>query len=157
MSPQRKTRVAVVIVATAALLLLIIAATPFGRTFIQRHRDNLRLASFAREISSADRAVVVAAGGSATLTLTGPQLDKVLRAISTGTSARMPDTVYMASSEATVTFYRGTNALGEVNTGSGLFAFPGSPDYYGNSELLKEAIHTPLRQKIHEAYATGNK
>src|SRR5687768_10239235 len=95
MNPSRKTKRWLLIV--PLLLLLILASTSFGRNIILQQYDAIRLASFTRRIATADRAVATALGSSAQITFTGAELEKIVRGVSSGTSARMPDAVYMSS------------------------------------------------------------
>ena len=151
MNPSRKTKRWLVIV--PLLVLLLFAVTSFGRNIILQQLDAIRLASFSRRIATADRAVANALGSSTQITFTGAELEKIVRGVSSGTSARMPDAVYMSSAFATVTFHRGTNILGQINISEQLFVFPGSAQFFDSSTLLNKTIFTPLRQKMHEAYA----
>src|SRR5688572_5903475 len=116
MNPSRNKRKQLGIIPIAAVLvMLIVGLSDFGRTMILRQYDAVRLASFSRRIADADRAVAIAAGGSTTLTFTGTELKTILRGVSAGRSSRMPDSVFMSSPSARVTFHRGTNVLGGIN------------------------------------------
>ena len=144
-------------VAIIALLLLVIDSTRFGPNIILRQYDALRLATFSRRTATADRVVASWVGSSVQLTFAGDELKKIIRGTSSGTSARMPDAVFMSSPSAKATFYRGTNILGHLSMGRELFAIDsGGPPFFDNG-LLKTTIHDPLRQKSHEAYTTGTK
>ena len=151
MNPSRKTQRWLVIV--PLLVLMLFAVTSFGRNIILQQFDAIRLASFSRRIATADRAVATALGGSTQITFTGADLEKIVRGVSSGTSSRMPDAVYMSSAFATVTFHRGTNTLGQINMSEQLFAFPESAQFFDRSTLLNQTIYTPLRQKLHESHA----
>lgn len=157
MDLARKTKKRLVIIGTIVVLLLLLGFTNFGRYIILRQYDAVRLATFSRRIADADRAVAKSLGGSVELTFTGDQLKTIIRAVSSAKSARMPDGVFMSSAFATVTFHRGTNILGEINMSDELFALPGGPMFFDSSAALSPTIYTPLRQKMHEAYAADVK
>ena len=159
MNPSRKKRkrLGIIPIAAVLIIMLIVCLSDFSRTIILRQYDAVRLASFSRRIADADRAVAIATGGSTTLTFTGADLGKILRGVSAGRSARMPDSEFMSSPFASVTFLRGTNVLGRINMSSQLFNLHGGPQFFDNSELLNRTVYPPLRQKVNEAYASGTK
>jgi len=144
------------LIAFAAVLVPVVIFTNFGRYIIDWHNDGVQLSIFSRRIADADRAVAKCLSEPVEMTFSGDELKTILHAVSSGSSARMPDAVFMSAPFAIVTFHRGTNTLGELSMSHELFALSGSV-FFDDSSGLNQTIYAPLRQKLNETYATGKK
>lgn len=157
---KTRNRLAAVSVITIILLVLF-ALTDHGRLIILQQFDAIQLMSFAGKIDDADSATAtVSAASSVHLTFTGAELQKILRGISSGKSARMPDAGYMSSAFATVSFRQGTNIVGQADLRGAaglaqLFSIRGGPQFFDGTGLLNETVFTPLSQKLRESYSSG--
>jgi hypothetical protein len=108
--------------------------------------DSLRLARFAHRIADTDRIVTTFARSSVSLTITGDDAKKVVRAVSSASSDRPP--FGMASScsfMARATFFRGTNVLDDIEICSSLFLIHETePPFRDDSKLLDTAVYQPI-------------
>ena len=135
---------------------------PVPRAFFAPYDAACR-ASFAHRIADADRVVGTYARSSVSLTLTGDDARKVVRAISSASSDRPP--WGMATScmfMCRVTFFRGTNVLDDIEVCSSLFLIRRPPFLVGGYEhrlppfrddtgLLDSLVYTPVSKAEYDA------
>jgi hypothetical protein len=121
---------------------------------IKLRYDAARLAIFAHRIANADRVVGTWSGSSASLTLTGDDAQKIVRAVSSAVSARMPDKQFALLYPERATFYKGTNVLGQIGMAGSLFLVNHSEPPFG-SRLLSTMISTPLEEAERESWRTN--
>lgn len=140
-------------------LILIIVGSYFGhryKNFILRQYDAVCLAAFAHRIADADRVVVTWEGSPVSLTLTGDDAQKIVRAVSGAGSTRMPDTELALKYSESVTFYRGPDALGEVLTAYQLFLLNHhEPPFADRSGTLRTLVSTPMEKAMQEFWRTN--
>jgi hypothetical protein len=154
MSDKTRMRLALLV------LLLIIAGLCAGylaKNIILRQYDAARLARFAHQIVDTDRVVGAWERSSVHLTLTGDEAKKVVRAVSSAVSARMPNAEFACKYSATATFYRGTNVLGHIDMCNSLFLLKSSePPFADGSGLLDTAVYAPVLAALRESYRTND-
>ena len=151
MSDKTKTRVVVFV-----LLLAIggLCGSYFARFGILRLYDATRLEIFAHRIASADHVVGVWADSPVALTFTGDDAQKIVRAVSSAASARMPNAEFALAYSGRAVFYRGTNALGQILFANSLFLLKTSEPPFG-SKLLDTMMTTPLIEAEREYWQTN--
>ena len=109
--------------------------------------DSLRLTWFAHRIAGADRIVATNWAASVSVTITGDDATKVVRAISTAGSGRPPLGMDWANIyDVKARFYRGAEALGEVEMdGDGLFLIHyHKPPFRDSTGVLRGVVYKPL-------------
>ena len=115
--------------------------------------DSLRLAWFAHRIAGADRIVATNWLSSVSLTITGDETKKVVRAISSAGSGRPPlgrdwANVY----EVNAKFCRGMKVLGEIEMdGGGLFLHYHRPPFRESTGLLHDLVYKPISEAARAA------
>jgi len=123
-----------------------------SKNFVMRQYDAARLARFAHRIADADH-IVATTYDSISLTITGDSVAKVLRAVSSAVSARMPDAEFTCKYGVTATFYKGTNVLGGIEMYKSLFLLnPNQPPFGDSSRVLDTTINTPVEEALRESY-----
>ena len=107
--------------------------------------DDARLAAFAHQINSADHIVATYSFGSVNLTTTGEDAKRVIRAVSSSTSARPPSgTKYKCEYNVKAAFLRGTNVLGDIEICSDFFLIHhNQPPFRDDTGLLKAMVYEP--------------
>jgi hypothetical protein len=111
--------------------------------------DSLRLAWFARRIAGADRIVATNWEASVSMTITGDDAKKVVRAISSAGSGRPPLGMDWANIYGVnARFYRGTEVLGEIEMdGGGLFLIHyHEPPFRDDTGVLLRVLYKPLSE-----------
>jgi hypothetical protein len=140
-------------------LLLVIVGLCVGysaRNVIMRQYDAARLARFAHRIADTDRIVGTWEHSPVHLTLTGDDARKVVRAVSSAASARLPNAELACMYSAKAIFYRGTNVLGHIEMCNSLFLLKFSqPPFVDSSGLLDTAIYTPVLEALRQSYRTN--
>lgn len=139
----------------AALLLISVGICGgyLGRNIIMRQYDAMRLASFAHRIAETDRVVAgCVEDRSIRLTFAGDAAKRVVGAVSSGASARLPDAEFTAAYDVVATFYRGTTVLGRIELSSSLFLL-GSNDPPFASDALENLVYTPVLEALRESYS----
>lgn len=142
-----------------ALLLIIVGlcAGYLTKNVILRQYDAVRLARFAHQIADTDRIVGTWERSSVRLTLMGDDAKKVVRAVSSAVSARMPNAEFACKYSATATFYKGTNVLGHIEMCNSLFLLKTSqPPFFDDSGSLEAVVYTPALEALRESYRTSN-
>jgi len=125
-----------------------------ARFGILRLYDAARLEVFAHRIASADRVVGIWADSPVALTFTGDDAQKIVRAVSSAASARMPNSEFALAYSGRAAFYRGTNVLGHILFADSLFLLKTSEPPFG-SRLLDTMISTPLIEAEREYWRTN--
>jgi hypothetical protein len=106
------------------------------------------LPGFARRIANADRVVVTMLRTPVSITITGEDARRLVQAVSSAKRERLPwGTAYACIFDVRVTFFEGTNALGEILSCMGLFIVSGKK-YHDDTGTLVTLAATP----IHNAY-----
>ena len=140
-------------------ILLIIAVVFVGHlseNFVLRQYDAACLAIFAHRIADADRVVVTWGGSPVSLTFTGGDAQKIVRAVSGAVSARMPNAELALMYSERVTFYKGTDALGEVSMAYQLFLLKHrEPPFADRSGTLYTLVSTPFEKAVREFWSTN--
>ena len=116
--------------------------------------DTLRLAWFSHRIAGTDRIVATYWPSSVSVTITGDDVKKVVRVISSAGSGRPPfGTDWANIYDVNVRFYSGTKALGEIEIDSGgLFLIHyHRPPFRESSGLLVDLVHKPVLGTAHQA------
>jgi len=115
--------------------------------------DSARLTLFALRISDADRVVGTMAHSSVSVTVTGEDAQKVVKQVTWASSARPPfGTDWACSYYVTATFFKGTNALTDIQMCGSLFLLHHSaPPYRYDSGALKDLVYTPLMDAFRQA------
>jgi hypothetical protein len=115
--------------------------------------DGLRLARFSHRIANSDRIVGTYALSQVSVTLTRENVRKAVGSVSSASSARPPFGMDWACSYmAKATFFRGTNALGDIRMCSGLFLLGSSqPPFRDESGSLKTLVYTPILVALRES------
>lgn len=130
------------------LIIVVFCVGYLSKNFVLRQYDAARLSRFADRIGYADHIVATNYGSSISLTLTGDSAAKIVGAVSSAMTARMPNKVFKAKYSVTATFYKGTNVLGDIKISESLFLLNwNSPPFFDDSELLKTMVETPLLEK----------
>ena len=137
----------------AACALLVIIAGMCGSNPIY---DATRLKIFSRRIAGADRVVATWTGSSVRLTFTGDDAGKIVRAVSSAVSGRMPDKEFMCMYEARATFYRGTNDLGQIGMCGSLFLIKRNPPFIDGTGMLESLVYTPTLKALREPYGNDS-
>jgi hypothetical protein len=109
--------------------------------------DALRLAWFAHRIAESDRIVATNWLSAVSLTITGDETKKVVRAISSAGSGRPPfGTDWANIYDVNAKFCRGTKVLGEIEMdGGGLFLiYYHRPPFRESTGLLHELVYKPI-------------
>jgi uncharacterized membrane protein len=128
-----------------------------GRHSIIRQYDAARLATFARTIADADQVVATCwEDKSVRLAFTGDDAKRVVGAVTSGVSARLPDGEFAAAYDVVATFYRGTNTLGQIKLCAPLFLLE-SNDSPFLSQTLETRVYRPVLEALHETYAHQRK
>ena len=128
---------------------------------IQEKTDDFRLAKFVQKIATTDHIVaskwtLYPSRKEMSLSLTGEDAKRVVQAVSSNKANRTLD---MSQSPARVSFFQGTNVLGEILTDGELFSADGKryldvsfkPGFGGDRGVLDHLIATPLYKMVHEA------
>jgi len=140
------------------VLLLItvgLCVAPLSMDDLMLRYDAARLAIFAHRIAGADRVVGTCSGSSASLTFTDDAAQKIVRAVSSAVSARMPRKEFALAYTGRATFYRGTNVLGQIEVADSLFLLKSSQPPFA-SRLLDTIISTPLEAAARESWRTND-
>jgi hypothetical protein len=117
--------------------------------------DAARLSIFAHRIAGADRVVGTRSGSSVSLTYRGDDTQKIVRAVSSAVSLRMPNKEFAVAYIESATFYKGTNVLGRIRMAGSLFLVG---ETYGppfGSRLLEITVSTPLEEAATESWRTN--
>jgi hypothetical protein len=155
MSPEFKSRIAPNVF-ILAILVLLVALVGIPR-FLFAPYDSLRLSWFSHRIAGTDRIVATNWVNSVSLTLTGDDARKVVRAISSAGSGRPPSGMDWANMyTVNAKLYRGTRLLGEIEMdGGGLFLIHyHKPPFQEGAGLLHDLIYKPLSEAAHKAEET---
>jgi hypothetical protein len=142
-----------------ALLLIIVGVCTghLSKNYVMRQYDAVRLAIFAHRIADADRVVVTWGGSPVSLTFTGDDAQKIVRAVSSAASARMPDAELALKYSERVAFYKGTDALGEVEMAYSLFLLKfREPPFCDRSGTLNTLVSTPFEKAVREFWRTND-
>jgi hypothetical protein len=114
--------------------------------------DSARLAAFRHRIADADRVVGTHASSAVSVTLTGDDAVRLIRAVSSASSHRPP--YGMASSCSFLgkaTFFKGTNILDHIEICSSLFLIHyNEPPFQDDSGLLDTLVYTPVVQAMRD-------
>jgi hypothetical protein len=126
--------------------------------FVLREYDTTRLAKFAHRIADTDRIVGTYARSSVSLTLTGDDARKVVRAVSSAKSDRPPFGMKSSCSFfGKATFFRGTNVLDHIEMCGSLFLIHYSePPFRDDTGLLDTLVNTPLVKALEESWQKEN-
>jgi hypothetical protein len=129
------------------LLLLMIAVghSISSRRALRKH-DSTRLASFVHQIEGADRIVGTFRDSKIGVTLTGDDVQKLVRAVASASSHRPPTgTSWQMIYDVNAVFYKGTNTLGDIEIGQKFFLLNDSGDipFEDKSGTLKDLIMVP--------------
>ena len=110
--------------------------------------DPFRLAWFAYRIAEADRIVATNWLRSVSLTITGDETKKVIKAISSAGSGRPPfGTDWANIYDVKARFYRGTKFLGELEMDCGdLFLIRHRPPFRDRTGLLHDLVYKPISE-----------
>ncbi len=135
------------------LIVVVLCVGYLSKNFVLRQYDAARLSRFAHRIADADHIVASFYRSSVSLTLTGDNATKIVRAVSSASSARMPNEEFACKYDLKATFYRGTNVLGDIQMCGSLFLLNwGQPPFFDYSELLDTAVYTPALEAERESY-----
>ena len=151
MNKKTKTRLIGFVLLLAIVGLCVSYLARFG---ILRLYDAARLDIFAHRIASADRVVGIWADSPVALTFTGDDAQKIVRAVSSAASARMPDKEIALKYSGRATFYRSTNVLGHILFADSLFLLKTTEPPFG-SRLVDTMMSTPLMQAEREYWRTN--
>jgi hypothetical protein len=117
--------------------------------------DTLRLAWFSHRIAGTDRIVATNWVNSVSMTITGDDTKKVVRAISSAGSGRPPlGTDWANVYDVNVAFYRGTTVLGKIEMdGGGLFLIHyHRPPFREGTRLLHDLVYKPLSEAARKKF-----
>lgn len=152
MSAKSKSRMPPLVV---VLVIVVVWAVvlPVPR-FLFAPYDALRLAWFAHRIAGTDRIVAKTRRDAVSMTLTGDDAKKAVRAISSASSGRPPSGTDWANIyDVNAQLYKGTQVLGEIEMdGSGLFLIHyHKPPFLEDTGVLHELLYKPLMEAAKEA------
>ncbi len=123
-----------------------------GRHTIMRQYDLVRLRSFAHRIAESDRVEASCVEDrSIRLTFTGDAAKRLIQAVSSGASARLPNAEFAAAYDVSATFYRGSHLLGRVKLCGSLFLL-GTDEPPFISDSLETKLYRPVLEALQESY-----
>lgn len=116
--------------------------------------DGVRLEQFAHRIADTDHIVATYSQSSVSLTVTGDNAKKVVRAVSSAKSDRPPlGHSNICRLMAKATFFKGTNVLDNIEMCSSLFLIShGKCPYRDDTGLLKAVVFTPIVKASEESW-----
>jgi hypothetical protein len=130
------------ILGVALLLVIVFVGHTISAKLALRKYDAAHLASFAHRIADADRIVGTFHDSKVSPTITGDDVQRVVRSVASASSHRPPSE--MAYSVKAV-FYKGTNVLGDIEIGEDIFLLDGNEDipFQDSTGLLKDLVMIP--------------
>ena len=130
----------------------------FFRNFILGQYDAVRLANFSHQVADSDRVVGAYYDGSVSLTFTGDDAQKIVRAVSRSCSARLPNNEeFTCAYGVKAVFWKGTNVLGEIWMYESLFLLDrNKPPFGDGSGLLATNVYKPLSEALRESWRTND-
>lgn len=140
--------------------LLLVVGLCFGSTHLAksalRKYDATRLDVFVHRITGADRIVGIFMHSSGSVTIAGDDVQKVVQAVASSSSARPPaGTAWTCLYDVKAMFFKGTNLLGDVELCGPMFLYDGSEppfrDYTGVLDALVNAPISKAREKEYDA------
>lgn len=128
------------------LLVIVFVGHTISAKLALRKYDAARLASFANRIAGTDRIVGTFKDSKVSSTITGDDVQKVIRAVASASSHRSPgekplEMLY----DVKAVFYKGTNVLGDIQIGEDMFLADGSEEipFLDGTGLLKDLVMIP--------------
>jgi|SRR5437899_1842192 hypothetical protein len=108
---------------------------------------------FVHRIADADRVVGTYAGSPVSVTITGEDAKRVVRAVSSSSPARPGfGRDWACAFMVKATFFRGTNALDDIEMCGSLFLLHHTkPPYRYDSGALRDFVYTPVTEALRES------
>jgi hypothetical protein len=138
-------KIRLTILGAALLLGIVFVGHTISAKLALRKYDAARLASFAHQIADTDRIVGTFRDSKVSPTITGDDVQKVVGAVASASSHRPPSGTWQMIYDVKAVFYKGTNVLGDIEIGEGIFLIDGSEEipFQDSTGLLKDLVMIP--------------
>ena len=127
------------------LVVIVFVGHTISEKLALRKYDAARLASFANRIAGTDQIVGTFRDSKVSSTITGDDVQKVVRVVTSASSHRPPSGTWQMVYDVKAVFFKGTNVLGDIEIGEGIFLIDGSEDipFQDSTGLLKDLVMIP--------------
>ena len=138
-------KIRLTILGAALLLVIVFVGHTVSAKLALRKHDAAHLATFARRIAAADHIVGTFKDSKVSLTITSNDVQKVVQAVASASSHRPPSGTWQMIYDVKAVFFKGTNVLGNIEIGEGLFLIDGNEEipFQDNAGLLKDLVMIP--------------
>ena len=148
------------ILGAALLLVIAFVGHTISAKLALRKYDAAYLTSFAHRIADSDHIVGTFKDSKISSTITGGDVQKVVRAVASASSIRSPgDRPLEMLYDVKTVFYKGTNVLGDIEIGEGIFLIDGSENipFVDSTGLLKDLVWGPAYKAYRNDDQASNK